>query len=141
MKPSEKYKDNANGVITDISSKKAWLPKDAWVDLGKWVDWEGALGYARLMNTVYAGGFSDWRLPTKEEALSFYEPELQQMDWEDKVVHIHPLFVGKCSYLMWTNDVDQDGKAFCLNIRDGVGDFIDKSKKENHGARLVRDMK
>ncbi len=140
MTPSDRFKDNANGVITDSANKKAWLPKDAWLDLAKWSTWEDAQAYARLMNQIYAGGFSDWRLPTKEEALSFYDPELKQLDWEDKTVHIHPLFVGKCSYLIWTSDLDDNGNAFCLNLRDGSGKYIGKDAKEGQGARLIRDM-
>ncbi len=140
MEHSDRYSDNAHGTITDSVDNKAWLPKDSWVDLGKWVDWEGAKGYARLMNQIYAGGFSDWRLPSKEEALSLYDADLKQKDWEDKVVHIHPLFVGKCSYRIWTSDLDDNGNAFCLNLRDGSGEHIDKSNKESYGARLIRDM-
>lgn len=142
MNPSERYKDNPNGVITDSGNKKAWLPKDTWLDLGKWVNWNDAQNYAKLMNQVYPGGFSDWRLPDKEEALSFYDTELTQIDWEDKTVHIHPVFVGKCSYLIWTSDLDDSGKAFCLNLRDGSGEYIDKTSKNNgQGARLMRDIK
>ena len=140
METSDRYQDNANGIITDSVTNTAWLPKDSWVDLGKWVDWEGAKAYARLMNQVYAGGFSDWRLPTKEEALSLYDAGLKQLDWEEKFIHIHPLFVGKCSYRIWTSDVDDNGNAFCLNLRDGGGNHIDKNSKDGYGARLVRAM-
>ena len=63
------------------------------------------------------------------------------MDFEDEQVHIHPLFVGKCSYLMWTGDIDDNGNAYCLNLRDGTGEHIAKDSKENNGARLVRDLK
>ncbi len=141
MEISDRYKDNANGVISDSVIKIGWLPKDSWIDLGKWVNWEGAQSYARLMNQVYAGGFSDWRLPTKEEALSLYDVGLNQKDWADEMVHIHPLFVGKCSHKIWTSDIDANGMALCLNLRDGSEEYIDKNNKENYGARLTRSMK
>ena len=68
MADSDRFQDNASGVITDNKYKKYWLPKDSWGDLGQWRNYNEAIAYVRLMNQVYAGGYSDWRLPTKAEA-------------------------------------------------------------------------
>lgn len=137
----ERFKDNPNGVITDRANNKGWLPKDAKQDMGKWVNWDEAQAYVRLMKQVYAGGFSDWRLPTRDEALSFYDENYSQIDFEEDIIHIHPLFVNKCSYYMWASDVNEEGKAFRINLRDGTTGYVDKSIRDLQTARLVRDLK
>ena len=58
---------------SDTKYKKHWLPKDSWGDLGQWRNYDEELAYVRLMNQVYAGGVSDWRLPTRDEAENFYD--------------------------------------------------------------------
>ncbi len=141
MDPMQRFKDNKNGVITDSAEKKGWLPKDARQDLGKWVNWEEAQSYARLMNQIYAGGFSDWRLPTRDELMSFYDEGYSQSDFEEDTVHIHPVFVNKCAYYMWSSDLDDKGQAFRINLRDGTTGYVDKSIRDLQAARLVRDMK
>lgn len=141
MTSENRFHDNPSGVITDTKSDLLWLPKDSRQDLGKWVDWQGALSYGRIMNQVYAGGFSDWRLPTKEEALSFYDESLLQEDWEKNTIHIHPVFVRGAAYYMWVNDIDESGRALRLNLRDGSFEYVDKATVEHQGARLVRQAK
>ena len=141
MDPLNRFEDGPSGVIMDSANQKGWLPKDARQDTGKWVNWDEAQSYARLMNQVYAGGFSDWRLPTREELLSFYDEEYSQFDFEDGIVHIHPVFVNKCSYYMWSSDVDDKGQAFRINFRDGATGYVEKSIRDLQTARLVRDMK
>lgn len=138
MKPEDRFHDNPNGVINDTKNQLQWLPKDSWQDLGKWVDWEGALAYVKIMNQYYAGGFTGWRLPTKEEALSLYDENLSQPDWAGETIHIHPAFVRKAGYCLWVNDVDEEGRAMWLNLRDGSMEYVDKSTKEHHATRLVR---
>lgn len=140
MTSQDRFHDNPNGVISDTLNKKEWLPKDSWQDLGKWRNWQEVQAYAILMKQVYAGGHADWRLPTKEEALSLYDPELKSLDWEDKEVHIHPVFVPKCSYFIWTSEVNEKDQALRVNLRDGTAEFVDKTTQEFQATRLVRDM-
>jgi hypothetical protein len=39
---------------------------------------------------------------------------------------------------MWTSDVSEDGKALCLDLRDGEAEYIDKTERERFATRLVR---
>ena len=137
MKPIERFKDNPNGIITEENTKRAWLPKDSYQDLGKWQSWDEVQNYIRMMNQVYAGGLSGWRLPTKDEALNLYDNNLSHKDWAGEEVHIHPFFVEKCSYYIWTNDVNDQGKILRLNLRDGSTEYIDKAEREFQAARLT----
>ena len=88
MADSDRFQDNSSGVISDNKYNKYWLPKDSWGDLAQWRNYNEAISYARLMNQVYAGGYSDWRLPTKLEAESLFDVAYDQIDWEEEIIHI-----------------------------------------------------
>ncbi len=140
MTETDRFHDNSSGIITDTKLKKHWLPKDSWGDLGKWRNYSEALAYVRLMNQVYAGGYSDWRLPSSKEAEEIYDTNLKQKDWEDEIVHIHPLFVSKCAHFMWTSNKNENEEICRINLRNKELDFIDKNTSEHQSARLVRDI-
>tara|TARA_B110000438_G_scaffold152592_1_gene146619 strand:+ start:403 stop:828 length:426 start_codon:yes stop_codon:yes gene_type:complete len=141
MSEQNRFHDNSSGVITDTKYNTHWLPKDSWGDLGQWRNYDAALAYVRLMNQVYAGGFSDWRLPSKEEAENFYDTELTQLDWEEEVVHIDKLFVTKCANLMWLKETNENGEVGRINLRDGEVEFVDRNTLEHQSARLIRNIR
>jgi hypothetical protein len=140
LSQQNRFHDNPSGMITDTKYNKHWLPKDAWGDLGQWRNFAEAQAYLQLMNQVYAGGFSDWRLPTQEEAESFFEPKLSQKDWEDEVIHIDPLFVNKCGHFIWTSTTNDKQQVGRINLRNGEVEFVDRNTREHQSARLVRDI-
>ena len=139
MADSDRFQDNESGVITDNKYKKYWLPKDSWGDLGKWRNYNEAIAYVRLMNQVYAGGYSDWRLPTKAEAEGLFELDYDQIDWEEEIIHISTLFVSKCSNYIWTSDMDENKNVCRINLRNKESEYIDPNTQEHQAARLVRD--
>ena len=140
MTESDRFIDNSSGILTDSKYKKNWLPKDSYGDLGQWRNYDEALAYVRTMNQVYAGGFSDWRLPTSQEAEEFYDEVYDHLDWEDEVIHISPLFVEKCSNFMWTSGNDEKQKACRINLRNKELEYIDPQTREHQSTRLVRDI-
>ena len=140
MTESDRFTDNSSGIITDNKYKKNWLPKDSWGDLAQWRNYDEALSYVRLMNQVYAGGFSNWRLPTSKEAEDFYDEAFDHMDWEDEIIHICPLFVKKCSNYMWTSDKNENEEICRINLRNKELDHIDPKIREYQSTRLVRNI-
>ena len=140
MADSDRFQDNSSGVISDNKHKKHWLPKDSWGDLGQWRNYNEAIAYTRLMNQVYAGGYSDWRLPTKVEVEGLFDLAYDQMDWEEEIIHISTLFVTKCSNYMWTSDVDENKNVCRINLRNKELEYVDPNTREHQAARLVRDI-
>ncbi|MGP0629677.1 DUF1566 domain-containing protein [Nitrospina sp. 32_T5] len=138
MDAKDLYEDTPRGVIVDKKMNLEWLPKDARGDLGKWVTWDEANYYIQTMRNVYAGGHADWRLPTKEEALSLYNEDLTLVDWEGEAIHIHPAFVPKCGRVIWTSEVNDEGQACAVNLQDGTAEFVDKLNRDEYTTRLVR---
>ena len=141
MNQQNRFQDNSSGIITDTKYKKYWLPKDSWGDLGQWRNFDEARSYIQTMNQVYPGGFSDWRLPTREEAEKFYDPELGQKDWDDEAVHIDSLFVTKCANFMWTSETNDKQEVCRIDLRNGKVEFIDRNTRDHQSVRLVRDIK
>ena len=139
MNEQKRFNDSPSGVILDTKYNKHWLPKDSWGDLGQWRNYDESKGYALTMNQVYAGGYCDWRLPTREEAENFYVPDLNQKDWDEEIVHVDPLFVHKCANFMWINEVNDKQEMGRINLRNGEVDWIDRNTRDHQSARLVRD--
>ena len=140
MAEQNRFQDNPSGVITDNKHKKHWLPKDSWGDLGQWRNYNESIAYARLMNQVYAGGYSDWRIPTKQEVEDLYDITCDSLDWENEIVHISTLFVTKCSTFIWTNDKDENKNTCRINLRNKELEFIDPNTRDQQAVRLIRDI-
>ncbi len=141
MEPMERFYDNPNMLVTDQFLNLNWLPKDSYQDLGRWMNWHEIHEYIRTMNSVYPGGHSDFRLPSGEEMKKFFDFHLTNSDWEGETIHVHPIFVNKCSYYIWTSDVNEEDKALRINLRDGVMEFMDKNERQFHATRLCRNIK
>lgn len=140
MDAFDNFTDNPNGVISDKQANLEWLPKDSYGDLGRWLSFQEAVSYRGTMISVYAGGHNDWRLPTREEALGLFNKELNQLDWEGEPVHIHSLFVAKCSRHIWTTEENDENQALVVDFQDGSTEFMDKETRDNNAARLVRTV-
>ena len=138
MNNSKRFHDTARGVIIDTQSESEWLPKDSYGDLGKWVTLQEGLNYAQLMNQVYAGGQSDWRLPNKEEILQLYDEALTQKDWEGNDIHIAPVFLASCSHYLWSSEKNKVGHYLRIDLRNGDLEFIDSEEREHQAVRLIR---
>ncbi len=137
---NDRFRENPDGILTDTEKQIEWLPKDSYLDLGCWRNWLAANAYVTLMNSVYAGGHGNWRLPTQEEALALYDPKMTLMDHKGKEIHIHSSFAPGCGYKIWTSDVNDENHVFTLNLRDGSTEFLPKEKEEFQAVRLVRNI-
>ncbi|MCI4627077.1 MAG: DUF1566 domain-containing protein [Candidatus Magnetoovum sp. WYHC-5] len=83
--PSPRFTDNGNSTITDNLSGLMWM-QDAstpTVDgcTGGEMTWVGAFNYVSCLNTANFAGYSDWRIPNREELISItdksnYNPAL-----------------------------------------------------------------
>ena len=137
---NDRFEDLPSGLVGDNETKKLWLPKDSYQDLGKWFTWGEISQYISFMKQAYAGGFTDWRLPTPEEALSLYDETLVMKDWDDTEVHISPVFAHKCSRYIWTDKKNDQDEAMRVDFYDGSCDYVSVNTKEQQAARLVRNM-
>ncbi len=64
--------------------------------------------HVERLNKEHYGGFSDWRLPTMEEALSLMKPEKNQQD-----LHLDPAFSGDIPFIFVAEERDPGGYWYC----------------------------
>ena len=138
----DRFQDTARGVIIDTQYNNIeWLPKDSYGDLGKWVTFQEGVNYAQLMNQVYAGGQSDWRLPNEEEILRLYDQSLIQKDWETNDIHISPVFLTGCSHYLWSDKKNDAGQIIKIDLRTGDLNYTNPEEREHNAVRLIRFSK
>ncbi len=100
---------NKDKVVMDHATGLMWHQYGAMSDMNwnkakEWVDGLNSRGYA---------GYSDWRLPTVEEAASLMEPEKK-----NGVLYIDSVFYSIQAWI-WTGDKCGSGKAWSVNYKRG----------------------
>jgi hypothetical protein len=136
-KPDSLYTDNANGTVTDTKTKLMWqkcsvgqtYTAGTCTGTATRADWKAALTAANT-NTQY--GYSDWRVPNKNELSSLVEaacylPSINTM--------LFPA-IGTGSYWSASPYANKSLYAWLVNFNDG--DVHYNWKGNNYHVRLVR---
>lgn len=104
----ESVKRNGAKLVIDHATGLIWQRSGSI----SFMTYSEAHGYIELLNREKFAGYSDWRLPTLEEAMSLMEPEKRNGD-----LYIDPVFDRRQRYI-WTADQNTEGVAHVLfNIR------------------------
>lgn len=116
LETGSRFTDTGQGIITDNSTGLIWL-KDANPTRGS-IPWEKAREFVEKLD---AAGFSDWRLPTKEEFDQFLKTDPEEITrtfdnvkyfyWSSSV---YPLEPG----LIWTADIDNRTTSYTFRTND-----------------------
>ena len=70
------------------------------------MEWNKAMEYAKSLNL---GGYSDWRLPTKDESEIIY-----------KIRHICGIHYPYDEISFWSSETSGDGRAYTIRLNNGV---------------------
>ncbi len=93
--------DNADKTVTDTLTGLMWAVQDNGAD----ITWDQA---RQFCEDYEAAGYSDWRMPTKVELSSLYDPGQSQVPLCDKdlpiPVHVTPFIQLSC-YVVWSQTV------------------------------------
>lgn len=134
----QRFQDLGDGTILDTRSKLMWLKLDVWQTEGKWLNWHMANELAQKFNNKKFCGYSNWRLPTPEEAQSLYETNKVNEDKDGDKIFIDPLFPKGAGWATWTNE-DKGDKAKVVSYKDiGEQTYQDKISGRDAFVRLVR---
>jgi hypothetical protein len=103
-----------------------------------WVNWYTANEYVQRINNKKFAGYSDWRLPSVEEATTLYERRKRNTDKDGDKIFIDSLFPKGAGWSTWTSDQKQN-KAFVVSFKDEGGkSYQDKVAATDAFLRLVR---
>lgn len=94
------------------------------------MDFAEAVEYIQKLNLEKFAGYSDWRLPTLEEAMSLIESTKKNGD-----LYIDPVF-DKIQKWIWSADKQSAGVAWYFNFN--YGDCFSSTVSNHYHARAVR---
>lgn len=112
-----RFRDNKDGTVTDFKQKLMWKQIDIYQEKKIWINWDDSQTYLEKFNKEAFAGFSNWRLPTREELKSLYEEGKDvpwKYYWTENVIHIDPIF-GYSSCCFWSSEVYKDQYAWGFN--------------------------
>ncbi|MBN2382539.1 DUF1566 domain-containing protein [bacterium] len=130
-----RFIDNGDGTITDTQTQLMWTKKDSFLELNKGLNWEDSKKYVIELQT---GGYSDWRMPTRDEAKSLFNHSFSNKS-DTSEAYISPLFTKSFAYYCWTSETD-DLDAYAFNTR--LGDCWGSRRGDvgSCGVRAVRGL-
>lgn len=113
-------------VVLDLASGLVW---QQWVPQEK-LTYQQALKYIAELNSHGYGGYTDWRLPTLEEAMTLVEPSPLNGN-----LNIDPVFEEPQTYI-WTADQPQSDQAWVVVFKHGG--CLNVPQTTRAGVRAVR---
>ncbi|MEI6140900.1 MAG: DUF1566 domain-containing protein [Mariniphaga sp.] len=119
--PTDHFKDNSNGTVTDNNTGLVWQQVQA-SDL---MTWEDALLYA---NQLSLSGKTDWRLPNIKEIQSLNDEKLVRPSFNKKY------FIGISSGNYWSSTTlkqPRPDKAWTINVDFGIVSYNVKTTLQN----------
>jgi len=136
----DRFKDNGDGTVTDAETGLMWKQKDSYLDLKKFVSFTAAKKYVKKINEEPFAGYSDWRMPSKQEAHSLFYPDKDKAieDKYEMAVYIDPVFTEGCGYDTWTSQTRGRITAYVYSFGSGSGGHKEVDDQLNTSLRLVR---
>ena len=136
----ERFLDNGDGTVSDQKSGLMWVKDDSYLELKRFIIYSGAQKYMKKKNEQAFAGYTDWRLPSKNEAHSLYylEKEKSILDKYQMVLYIDPVFTEGCGYSTWTSNTMGRINAYVYSFASGTGGQLDVDDGLNTSVRLVR---
>jgi hypothetical protein len=118
------YTDNGDGTVTDNVTGLMWSQP-----VGALITQAAAIAYCSM--TMRAGGYSDWRLPTKVELLSI-------VDYGTSNPSINAVFKNSTTEYYWTSTTYAQNTSNAWLVHFTVGTVLTNAATAMNNARCVR---
>ena len=137
-----RFVDNRDGTISDLQTNLMWSKLDSLIELDKWVSWDEAKVYVKELCRNKFAKYNDWRMPTRQEALSLYCPGHATTDVYGDTVYLPQVFPAGCGVTTWTRTLNKSDDRLAMRVFYYNGDFKwYKRGLRSHGIRPVRPIK
>jgi hypothetical protein len=141
-KSPNRMKDNGDGTISDEETGLMWKKADSYTELDKWISWQEAKVYCEGLNFVRYAGHENWRMPTRKEAQSIYEPSRPVTDVYGDTLYLAPGFPAGGGATSWTRTLNKNDTSMAIRFHYYNGDFKwYKRGLRSHGVRAVRNFR
>ena len=136
----DRFKDNGDGTVTDSGTGLMWKQDDSYLDLKKFLSFTRAKKYLEKINGDAFAGYSDWRMPSKQEAHSLFHQEKDKVieDKYEMALYIDPVFTPGCGFDTWTSQTRGRITAYVYSFGSGSGGHKEVDDILNTSVRLVR---
>ena len=128
-----------DGTIIDNKTGLQWKADDSYMDLDKWVTWDEARTYIIEVNRKKFAGYEDWRMPTRKEAQSIYDPANPVTDNYGDTIFLLKGFPAGAGQTSWTKTMHKTERGTAIRFHFYNGDFKwNPMGLRSHGVRAVR---
>ena len=136
----KRFCDNGDGTVTDGETQLMWKQTDAYQDTSKWTNWFMAEDYIKSLNIKKFAGYTNWRMPTLEEAEELYDEDIHIRDMDRFEICIDPVFSPGGGFTTWTSDERPHGTACIFYFRYGHANLNHKEDITKDTIRAVRNI-
>ena len=137
---NKRFIDNGDGTVTDLETKLMWKQTDSFQDTSKWVNWFKAFEYIRSLELEKFAGYTDWRMPTLEEAESLHDESHSIKDMDRMEIFISESFSPGGGFTSWTSTEMPHSTAAIFYYRYGHANSNHKEDITKDSVRAVRDI-
>ena len=127
-----------DGTIYDSVTSVTWMANDSFLDLERDVSYSEAEDYVKETNKKKVGGYSDWRMPTIQEASSIFDKEKLNKDSKGGDIFLDSVFPPGAANCTWTSST-RGKEAQIMFYANGCPYWYEKNDKTiSHAVRLIR---
>ena len=127
-----------DGTIYDSVTSVTWMANDSFLDLERDVSYSEAEDYVKETNKKKVGGYSDWRIPTIQEASSIFDKEKLNKDSKGGDIFLDSVFPPGAANCTWTSST-RGKEAQIMFYANGCPYWYEKNDETiSHAVRLVR---
>ena len=135
------FVDNGDGTITDTRANLMWKKDDSFKEYGYGINWFEAQDYCEILNEKKFAGYEDWRLPSGEEAKSFFSFTQSNTDKDGAETHISDLFEPGGGHNTWTYEEKPDYEQYAQKFSFITGnDMWEHKDNEYSHCRVTREL-
>ena len=127
-----------DGTIYDSVTSVTWMANDSFLDLSRDISYSEAEDYVKETNKKKAGGYSDWRIPSIQEASSIFNKEKLNKDSKGGDIFLDSVFPPGAANCTWTSST-RGKEAQIMFYANGCPYWYEKNDKTiSHAVRVIR---